>query len=112
MAECLPRSNNESTYLVESKRESGGPTNIISKSEDTVVVIGARFQCGDMICDGKIANGPASTLARRQYINILTPSKRKVIISIFHNLEKVPVRRSGAHRHKKSTDPDRFTSKL
>ena len=28
-------------------------------------VAGARFQCEDMICDGKIANGPTSTLARR-----------------------------------------------
>ena len=34
---------------------------------------------------------------------ILTPSKRKVIISIFHNFEKVLVRRTGAYRHKKST---------
>ena len=65
---------------------------------------GARFQCGDTICDGKIANGPTSTLTRRR-VNILTPSKRKVIISIFHNLEKMPVRRTGAYRHKKSTDP-------
>ena len=36
-------------------------------------------------------------------VNILTLSKRKVIISIFHNLEKVPVRCTGAYRHKKST---------
>lgn len=39
MAECLPRSNHESTYLVGSKRTSGGPTNLINNSEDTVVVI-------------------------------------------------------------------------
>ena len=39
IAECLPRSNHESTYLVGSKRRSGGPTNLINKSEDTVVVI-------------------------------------------------------------------------
>ena len=39
IAECLPRSNHESTYLVGSKRGSGGPTNLINKSEDTVVVI-------------------------------------------------------------------------
>ena len=28
-------------------------------------VAGARFECGDTICDGKIANGPTSMLARR-----------------------------------------------
>ena len=39
IAECLPRSNHESTYLVGSKRGSGGPTNLINKSEDTVVVV-------------------------------------------------------------------------
>jgi hypothetical protein len=33
MAECLPRSNHESTYLAGSKRVSGGPTNLINKSE-------------------------------------------------------------------------------
>ena len=65
----------------------------------TFQVAGARFQCGDMICDAKIANGPTSLLG----VNILTPSKHKVIIYILHNLEKVPVRRTGAYRHKKST---------
>ena len=35
-------------------------------------------------------------------VNILTPSKLKVIVSIFHNLEKVPVSRTGAYRHKKA----------
>ena len=51
-------------YLVGSKRGSGDPTNLINKSDDTVV---ARFRCGDMICDDKIANRPTSmcTLARR-----------------------------------------------
>ena len=68
IAECLPRSNHESTYLVGSKRGSGGPTNLINKVKNCLgsfQVAGARFQCGDMICDGKIANGPTSTLARR-----------------------------------------------
>ena len=41
--------------------------------------------------------------ARLLGVNILTRSRRKVKQIIFHNLEKVPVRRTGAYRHKKST---------
>ena len=37
-AECMLRSNHESTYCAGSKRVSGGSTNLINKSEDTVVV--------------------------------------------------------------------------
>ena len=90
IAECLPRSNHESTYLVGSKRRSGGPTNLVHKSEDTVVVIN---------------NCKTGRQARLLGVNILvlTLSVCKVIIYIFHNLEKVSVRRTGAYRHKKST---------
>ena len=89
-----------------SKRGSGSPTNLINKSENTVVVINEAL-VGVMI--RFICENPRSAsleeiaiVASLLGVNILTPSKLKVIIFIFHNLEKVPVRRTGASRHKKT----------